>query len=89
MWTGVRLQAPAQEKRRRQVIGLRQASIPCAAMAAQVGLTRTGCPTSANASPNGARPGSGLRFGNVLADAGYEIGAGFHRGLSERSCSGR
>jgi hypothetical protein len=37
-----KLPAPAQEERRRQVIGLRQAGMTYDAVAAQVGLTRTG-----------------------------------------------
>jgi hypothetical protein len=78
------LQASGIAPGRRQVIGLRQANMPCAAIAAQVGLTRTGCPTSAGASPSGARPGTGLRIGIVLADASYEMSAELCRRLSER-----
>ena len=37
-----KLPAAAQEERRRQVIGLRQAGLTCDAILAQVGLTRTG-----------------------------------------------
>ena len=37
-----KLPAAAQEERRRQVIGLRQAGLPYRAIAAQVGLSRTG-----------------------------------------------
>jgi hypothetical protein len=37
-----KLPAVAQEERRRQVIGLRQAGMTYAAIAAQVGLTQTG-----------------------------------------------
>ena len=37
-----KLPAAAQEERRRQVIGLRQAGLTYDAIAAQVGLTRTG-----------------------------------------------
>ena len=37
-----RLPAAAQEERRRQVIGLRRAGMAYDAIAAQVGLTRTG-----------------------------------------------
>jgi hypothetical protein len=37
-----KLPAAAQEERRRQVIGLRQAGMTYDAIAAQVGLTRTG-----------------------------------------------
>ena len=37
-----KLPAAAQEKRRRQVVGLRQAGLTYDAIAAQVGLTRTG-----------------------------------------------
>jgi transposase len=37
-----KLPAPAQEERRRQVVGLRQAGMTYDAIAAQVGLTRTG-----------------------------------------------
>jgi transposase len=37
-----RLSAAAQEERRRQVIGLRQAGLTYNAIAAQVGLTQTG-----------------------------------------------
>ena len=37
-----KLSAAAQEERRRQVIGLRQAGMTYGAIAAQLGLTRTG-----------------------------------------------
>jgi hypothetical protein len=37
-----KLPAAAQEERRRQVVGLRQAGMTYGAIAAQVGLTRTG-----------------------------------------------
>jgi len=37
-----KLPAAAQEKRRRQVIGLRERGLTYAAIAAQVGLSRTG-----------------------------------------------
>ncbi len=52
-----KLPAAAQEERRRQVIGLRQAGRTYDAIAAQVGLTRTGCSTSVGASPSGAQRG--------------------------------
>jgi hypothetical protein len=47
-----KLPAATQEERRRQVIGLRQGGMTYAAIAAQVGLTRTGCSISAS----GLRP---------------------------------
>jgi hypothetical protein len=50
-----KLPAAAQEERRRQVIGLRQAGQTYAAIAAQVGLSQTGCSTSAGALRNRAR----------------------------------
>jgi len=37
-----KLPAPAQEERRRRVVGLRQAGMTYDAIAAQVGLSRTG-----------------------------------------------
>src|SRR4028118_2197833 len=37
-----KLPAAAQEERRRQVVGLRESGLTCDAIAAQVGLTRTG-----------------------------------------------
>ena len=49
--------AAAQEERRRQVIGLRHAGMTCDTIAAQVGLTRMGCSTSASASPGATRLG--------------------------------
>jgi transposase len=52
-----KLPAAAQDERRRQVIGLRQAGMTYEAIAAQVGLGATGCSTSASATPSGARPG--------------------------------
>jgi hypothetical protein len=52
-----KLPAAAQEERRRQVIGLRQAGMTYDAIAAQVGLTPPGCSTSSSATPSGARPG--------------------------------
>ena len=56
------LPAAAQEERRRQVIGLRQAGATYAAIAAQVGLTRTGvfdiCKRVAERGAAGLRSGS-------------------------------
>src|ERR671917_2127950 len=65
-----RLSAAAQEERRRQVIGLRQAGMTYDAIAAQVGLTRTGvfdiCQRFAErgvaglkSGPRGPEPGTG------------------------------
>jgi transposase len=65
-----KLPAAAQEERRRQVIGLRQAGQTCDAIAAQVGLTRTGvfdiCKRYAErgaaglkSAPRGPEPGTG------------------------------
>ena len=73
-----KLPAAAQEERRRQVIGLRQAGMTYDAIAAQVGLTRTGvfdiCKRHAErgaaglrSGPRGPEPGTG-RF----LDAGQE-----------------
>lgn len=73
-----RLPAAAQEERRRQVIGLRQAGMSYDAIAAQVGLTRTGvfniCRRVAErgaaglrSGPRGPAPGHGR-----LLDAGQE-----------------
>jgi transposase len=64
------LTAEAQEERRRQVIGLRQAGRTYAAIAAQVGLTQTGVfdickrfaehgPTGLRSKPRGPEPGHG------------------------------
>ncbi len=77
-----KLPAAAQEERRRQVIGLRRAGLPYDAIAAQVGLTRTGvfdiCKRFAErgaaglkTGPRGPEPGTGR-----LLDAGRESGAG-------------
>jgi hypothetical protein len=63
-----KLPAAAQEERRRQVIGLRQAGMTYDLIAAQVGLSPTGVfdiwgfrylgfSISAGATPSGARPG--------------------------------
>ena len=49
-----KLPAAAQEERRRQVVGLRESGLTYDAIAAQVGLTRTGVLTSAVASPSRA-----------------------------------
>jgi transposase len=73
-----KLPAAAQEERRRQVIGLRQAGMSYEAVAAQVGLTRTGvfdiCRRFAHrgtaglkSGPRGPAPGHGR-----LLDAGQE-----------------
>ena len=64
------LAAEAQEERRRQVIGLRQAGQTYAAIAAQVGLTQTGAfdickrfaehgPAGLRSKPRGPEPGHG------------------------------
>lgn len=69
-----KLPAAAQEERRRQVIGLRRAGMPYAAIAAQVGLTRTGvfdiCKRFAErgtaglkTGPRGPEPGTGRFLG--------------------------
>ena len=76
-----KLPAAAQEERRRQVIGLRQAGMTYDAIAAQAGLTRTGvfniCKRHAErgaaglkSGPRGPEPGTG-RF----LDAGQEAEA--------------
>ncbi len=49
-----KLPVATQEERRRQVIGLRQAGMTYDAIAAQVGLTGTGCSIFASALPSGA-----------------------------------
>jgi transposase len=65
-----KLPAAAQEERRRQVVGLRQAGLTYDAIAAQVGLTRTGvfgiCKRFADrgaaglkSGPRGPEPGTG------------------------------
>jgi transposase len=69
-----KLAAAAQEERRRQVIGLRQAGLTYDAIAAQVGLTRTGafdvCKRFAErgaaglkSGPRGPEPGAGRSLG--------------------------
>ena len=74
-----KLPAAAQEERRRQVIGLRQASLTYDAIAAQVGLTRTGvfdvCKRFAErgaaglkTGPRGPEPGHG-RFLDAYQEA--------------------
>ena len=74
-----RLPAAAQEERRRQVIGLRQAGMTYDAIAAQVGLTRTGvfniCKRFAErgaaglkSGPRGPEPGTG-RFLDTAQEA--------------------
>src|SRR3712207_5530368 len=67
------LTAEAQEERRRQVIGLRQAGQTYAAIAAQVGLTQTGvfdiCKRFAEHGPAGLKSkprGPALGHGNLL-----------------------
>ena len=71
--------AVAQEERRRQIIGLRQAGMTYAAIAAQVGLTQTGvfdvCKRFAErgaaglkTGPRGPEPGYG-RFLNAEQEA--------------------
>src|SRR4051812_25865472 len=73
-----KLPAAAQEERRRQVIGLRQAGLTYDAIAAQVGLTRTGvfdiCKRFAErgaaglkSGPRGPEPGHG-RFLDARQD---------------------
>jgi transposase len=65
-----KLPAAAQEERRRQVVGLRQAGMTCGAIAAQAGLSRTGvlniCKRFAErgaagpkSGPRGPEPGTG------------------------------
>jgi transposase len=73
-----KLPAAAQEERRRQVIGLRQAGMTYDAIAAQVGLTRTGvfdiCQRFAARGTAGLKSGPrgpALGYGRVL-DAGQE-----------------
>src|SRR4028119_625936 len=69
-----KLPATAQEERRRQVVGLRQAGMTYDAIAAQVGLTRTGvfniCRRFAErgaaglkSGPRGPAPGTGRYLG--------------------------
>src|ERR687894_1344415 len=78
-----KLPAPAQEERRRQVVGLRQAGMTYDAVAAQVGLTRTGvfniCRRFAErgaaglkSGPRGPAPGAGrfLDAGQAAAACG-------------------
>src|SRR5215218_1276128 len=64
-----KLPAAAQEERRRQVIGLRQAGLTYGAIAAQVGLTQTGvldiCKRYAE------RGAAGLKTGQRGPDPGY------------------
>ncbi len=74
-----RLSAAAQEERRRQVIGLRQAGMTYDAIAAQVGLTRTGVfniykrfaergAAGLKSGPRGPEPGAG-RFLDTAQEA--------------------
>ena len=67
-----KLPAAAQEERRRQVIGLRQAGLTYGAIAAQVGLTQTGvfdiCKRYAE------RGAAGLKTGQRGPDPGYGRG---------------
>ena len=69
-----KLPAAAQEERRRQVIGLRQAGMTYGAIAAQVGLTRTGVfsirkrfaergAAALMSGPRGPAPGTGRLLG--------------------------
>ena len=68
-----KLPAAAQEERRRQVIGLRQAGMTYDAIAAQVGLTRTGvfdiCQRFAE------RGAAGLKTGPRGPEPGYGGGS--------------
>src|ERR671916_1212789 len=78
-----KLPAAAQEERRRQVIGLRQAGLTYDAIAAQVGLTRTGvfdiCRRFAErglaglaSGPRGPAPGTG-RFLEIRQEAQVRV----------------